>query len=153
MLAALAEAHGRGILHRDVKPENVLLAPSPAGEVARLTDFGLAKVLDVDLEGSMHLRTAQNIVLGTPEYMPPEQWQGQLIDARADVYATGVMLYELLAGRLPFSGPTVFAIFSAHLTHPPPPFPSGLPALARALEPVVIRALAKSPAARWATSR
>ena len=102
VLVALSEAHARGIFHRDVKPENVLLAPSGAGEVAKLTDCGLAKVLDSALEGAMQLRTAQNVVLGTPEYMAPEQWQGGVVDARTDVYATGVMLYELLVGRPPF---------------------------------------------------
>ena len=152
VLAALEEAHGRGILHRDVKPENVMLAPDPAhpvGEVARLTDFGLAKVLDRALEGSVILQTAQGAVMGTADYMPPEQWAGGAVDPRTDLYAVGVMLYELLTGRCPFRGETLREICAAHLTAPVPPFGAGVSDAARAFEPVVRRALAKRPGERF----
>ena len=149
VLAALEEAHRRGILHRDVKPENVLLLPSDDGEIAKLTDFGLAKVLDVALEGSQQLRTAQNIVLGTPDYMPPEQWQGSVQDARTDLYAVGVMLFEMLAGKTPFESKFLHALCIAHCTQPPPPLPAGLPTLAYRLEPIVRRALQKHPVDRF----
>jgi len=153
VLAALEEAHGRGILHRDVKPENVLLAPDathPLGEAARLTDFGLAKVLDAALEGSVILRTAQGAVMGTADYMPPEQWAGDAIDPRTDLYAVGVMLYELLTGRCPFRGDTLREICAAHLTASVPDFGGDVSDAARAFEPIVRRALAKRPADRFA---
>jgi hypothetical protein len=143
VLTALSEAHARGIMHRDVKPENVLLEPTPGGEIARLTDFGLAKVLDGALEGSFQLRTAQNIVLGTPEYMAPEQWQGGGIDARTDLYAVGAMLHELVVGRPPFESKFLHALCVAHVTQPPPTFPAHVSDAARPLEPIVLRALAK----------
>ncbi len=150
VLAALEEAHRRGILHRDVKPENVLLAPSDHGEIAKLADFGLAKVLDVSLEGSQQLHTAQNIVLGTPDYMSPEQWQGSAQDGRTDLYAVGVMLYEMLAGRAPFESQYLHALCIAHCTQPPPPLPAGLPVMAYRLEPIVRRAMQKHPVDRFA---
>jgi serine/threonine protein kinase len=149
VLAALAEAHGRGIIHRDVKPENVLLAPFPGGEVAKLTDFGLAKLLDGSLEGSFQLRTAQNILLGTPQYMPPEQWHGHALDGRTDLYAVGVMLYEMLVGRVPFDGRTVAEVCTGHLTSEVPAFPAAVPAAMRALEPVVRCALEKRTTDRF----
>lgn len=153
ILLALDEAHTIGIVHRDVKPENVMLESCPDGERARLTDFGLAKVLDQGLEGSQNLRTAQNVAIGTPEYMPPEQWQGARIDGRTDVYAVGVTLYEMLSGRLPFAANTLHALCVAHMTERPAALPKGLGALACALEPIVARALAKRPADRFPDAR
>ncbi len=152
VLAALTEAHSRGVLHRDVKPENVLLEPArehPVGEMARLTDFGLAKVLDASLEGSVMLRTAQGAVMGTADYMSPEQWQGGAVDPRSDLYSVGAMLYELLTGRAPFEGDSLRALAAAHVLQPPPPFGASLPAAARAFEPLVRRALAKRPSERF----
>lgn len=152
VLAALEEAHGRGILHRDVKPENVLLAADPShpvGESARLTDFGLAKVLDATLEGSVVLHTARGAVMGTADYMPPEQWAGGPVDPRTDLYAVGVMLYELLNGRCPFRGDSVRELCAAHLTAPVPPFVAEASEAARVFEAIVRRALAKRPAERF----
>jgi serine/threonine-protein kinase len=154
VLEALAEAHTRGVLHRDVKPENVLLsAEGGAEEVARLTDFGLAKVLDGALEGSQLLRTAQGVVMGTPDYMSPEQWQGVGLDGRADLYSVGAMLFEMLLGRPPFPAPSLMLSFQRHLRESIPMFPPEAPALARALEPVVRRALAKRPGERFPDAR
>jgi len=152
VLTALEEAHGRGILHRDVKPENVLLAPAPddpVGEVARLTDFGLAKILDDALEGSIALNTAQGMVMGTPEYMSPEQWRGSDLDARADLYAVGALLYEMLTASPPFTAPTLREIAWMHAEMDVPPMDAGLSAEARAYEPLVRVALAKDPARRF----
>jgi pSer/pThr/pTyr-binding forkhead associated (FHA) protein/tRNA A-37 threonylcarbamoyl transferase component Bud32 len=149
VLAALCEAHARGVIHRDVKPENILLARTPAGEVAKLTDFGLAKVVDASLDGSLHLRTAANAVLGTPEYMSPEQWRGRPVDARTDIYAMGVLLYEMLTGTAPFAGAELPAIYAGHLFEAPPAFDRALPAMALALEPLVRRALSKEPEDRF----
>ncbi len=152
VLSALTEAHSRGVLHRDVKPENVLLAPSPGhpvGEVARLTDFGLAKVLDAELEGSVMLRTAQGAVMGTADYMSPEQWQGGPVDPRSDLYSVGAMLYELLTGRAPFEASSLRELAVAHVMSPLRAFDEAVPKEARAFEPIARRALAKRPSERF----
>lgn len=155
VLCALSEAHARGLVHRDVKPENVMLSPTQGdriGEVARLTDFGLAKILDQSLEGSIVLRTAAGVVMGTPDYMSPEQWAGAALDERADLYAVGIMLYEMLLGRVPFEAPTLLALAGLHCHAEVPPFPPDAPPQARAFEPIVRRALAKRPEDRYATA-
>ncbi|MDO9017076.1 MAG: FHA domain-containing serine/threonine-protein kinase [Deltaproteobacteria bacterium] len=152
VLSALEEAHARGLVHRDVKPENVMLAPAagdPVGEVARLMDFGLAKILDQSLEGSVAVHTAAGVVMGTPDYMSPEQWAGAALDGRADLYAVGVMLYEMLLGRPPFEAPTLLALAALHCHAEVPPFPADAAPMLAALEPVVRRALAKRPEQRW----
>jgi hypothetical protein len=152
VLEGLIEAHARGILHRDVKPENVLLDPAadhPVGERAKLTDFGLAKVLDNALEGSVVLRTAQGVVMGTADYMSPEQWAGGPVDPRSDLYSTGAMFYELLTGRAPFHASTLREICAGHAIGVVPPFAEHVTAAARAFEPVVRRALAKRAADRF----
>ncbi len=155
VLSALAEAHAKGLVHRDVKPENVMLAPSDGdaiGEVARLTDFGLAKVLDERMEGSVVVRTAAGVAMGTPDYMSPEQWSGGAVDLRSDLYSVGVMLYEMLLGRVPFEGPSLMALAAAHHVAEVPAFPDDAPPAVRALESVVRRALAKRTDARWASA-
>ncbi len=152
VLAALAEAHRLGIVHRDVKPDNVLLARSATGEIARLTDFGIAKLLDTSVETALTVETAANVMLGTPQYMSPEQWKSTSIDGRADLYATAVMLYELLLGYFPFEAESLEGLCYAHMGVPPRPFPPDAPALIRALEPVVMRALEKEPEARFASA-
>ncbi len=143
VLAALYEAHSRGVIHRDVKPENIMLAPTDAGELAKLTDFGLAKVVDANLDASVHLHTAANAVLGTPDYMAPEQWKGGAIDPRTDLYAVGVLLFEMLCGRAPFAAKELPAVYAGHLFDAPPAFDRSMPAMALALEPVVRKALSK----------
>jgi predicted Ser/Thr protein kinase len=105
--SALDAAHRQGVIHRDIKPQNVLLAP---GGRVKVVDFGLARV------ASLSGVTATRTTIGTPEYMAPEQIQAQPVDPRADLYALGVLLYECLTGRPPFSGPDVFAVFQQHLT-------------------------------------
>ena len=154
VLAGLSEAHRHGVLHRDVKPQNVLLAQTPHGEIARLTDFGLAKAVRSAqlMEGAAAFQTAHNVVVGTPAYMSPEQWHALPLDGRTDVYSTGVMLYELLTGRPPFERRYVHAMLLAHTSEPPPPFSPRLPGIARALEPVVQRALAKGPDERFTSA-
>ncbi len=149
VLAALHEAHSKGVIHRDVKPENVMLAPTDAGELAKLTDFGLAKVVDANLDGSVHLHTAANAVLGTPDYMAPEQWKGSRVDPRTDLYAVGVLLYEMLCGRAPFGGRELPGIYGGHLFEEPPAFDHTMEPMALALEPVVMKALAKEPEQRF----
>src|SRR5204863_7232938 len=105
VLDALAHAHGQGVIHRDLKPDNVKVAPDPdrAAERVKILDFGIAKVIGAAEEavGDEKL-TEAGIAFGTPDYMSPEQALGQPVDARADLYSLGVMLFEMLAGRRPF---------------------------------------------------
>ncbi|HET7011024.1 MAG TPA: protein kinase, partial [Anaerolineales bacterium] len=138
---ALAYAHGHGIVHRDVKPANVLLERS--GRVI-LTDFGVAKILS----GTQF--TATGTVLGTPAYMSPEQGMGQPGDGRSDIYSLGVMLYEMATGRLPFDADTPLAVVMKHV-HEPLPLPKAVaPDLPESVERVILKALAKDPSQRYA---
>jgi serine/threonine-protein kinase len=116
-LAALAEAHSQSIVHRDLKPENIILEPvRSGGDFVKVVDFGLAKI-----RADTHQRgiTSPGIVCGTPEYMSPEQARGDELDARSDLYAVGVILYQLLTGRLPFEAESPTQVVLAHLTQAP----------------------------------
>lgn len=141
LASALSYAHEQGIIHRDVKPVNVLL--DRAGRPI-LSDFGIAKAL----AGSKEL-TRQGAGVGTPEYMSPEQCQGGPVDGRADIYALGVMLFESLTGRLPFMADNYPALAHSHI-YEPPPHPNAInPALDPAVSQVIITALMKNPAHRY----
>jgi len=149
VLDALTHAHGLGIVHRDIKPENVMLS----GRHALVMDFGVAKaasaaaVADSASSGTL---TALGLAIGTPTYMAPEQAAGLAdVDARADLYAVGVMAYELLTGQPPFTGATPQAILAAHLTVSAPPIAELRPDLAAPFAMAVMRCLEKEPAARW----
>jgi serine/threonine protein kinase len=110
---ALQAAHAKGIIHRDLKPENVMLAPDEDGMTVKLLDFGVAKLLSGERAGEN--QTEKGVALGTPKYMSPEQCTGGVVDARADLYAIGVMLFEAVVGRPPFDAPHYFQIFDMHL--------------------------------------
>ncbi len=139
---ALATAHEAGILHRDLKPSNVFLAQRPgAAERAVLLDFGLAKMIGGDEHGRL---TASGATMGTPMYMSPEQAQGLEVDVRTDVYSLAAILFEMLTGTPPFTGPTITAILSKVLMNPPPMMRSIEPGVPDSLEPVVRAALAKN---------
>ena len=141
---ALSYAHGLGIVHRDVKPSNVILTSDGRAVV---TDFGIARILGA----TSHTQTGVGI--GTPEYMSPEQGQGQPIDHRADIYSLGVMAYEMFTGRVPFNADTPLAIVLSHIRDPLP-LPSSLePRIGESTEQVLLKALAKDPNARYATAR
>jgi serine/threonine protein kinase len=148
--AALSEAHAQGVIHRDLKPGNVLLRD---GDRAVVVDFGMAKIMTGGGVGTTAL-TQHNMVFGTPEYMAPEQARGDELDARCDVYATGVILYELLTGGVPFVGATPLNVLTAHLTATPQPLRERAPdrQIPSALEAVTLHALAKKPARRYATA-
>jgi predicted Ser/Thr protein kinase len=130
--SALDAAHRQGVIHRDIKPQNVLLAP---GGRVKVVDFGLARV------SSLAGMTATRTTIGTPEYMAPEQIQAQPVDPQADLYALGVLLYECLAGRPPFSGPDVFAVFQQHLSGTVRPLAELRPEVPAWLERVVTSCL------------
>ncbi len=152
--ASLSDAHGRGIVHRDLKPDNVMLIQiGKRSDVVRVLDFGIAKLRDEQGDITAMPMTRAGDLLGTPQYMAPEQIRGEKVDARTDVYALGAMLYEMVTGRLPFEGPSLMAILSKHLTELPVP-----PHLRRSdlgiplpLSQVIMDALQKDPAARPAT--
>lgn len=141
---ALQAAHEQGIIHRDVKPSNVLLTNQ---NIPMLSDFGIAKVLDP--AGKSETLTSEGTTVGTPEYMAPEQWHDSAVDARADIYALGVVLYELLTGRPPFKGRNTTGTMLAALTEPIPPARSFAPDLPMELIAVVEKALAKKPDERY----
>lgn len=148
--SALGSAHAAGIIHRDVKPENVMLRPD--GYV-KVLDFGLAKLTVRGAtrdETTMVVHTAPGIVMGTMHYMSPEQLRGDDVDARADVFSLGVLLYEMVGGRRPFEASSASGIIAAILTEPPPPLHEGIPAEVRA---IVTKALAKNRNERFANAR
>jgi eukaryotic-like serine/threonine-protein kinase len=139
---ALSYAHSRGIVHRDIKPENILLESSHA----MVADFGIARALTA---GGDRL-TATGLAIGTPAYMSPEQATGdEVVDGRSDLYALGCVLYEMLAGQPPFTGPTVESILSQHLAAEPPHVTSLRPAVPAPVAGAIQRALAKTPADRF----
>ncbi len=153
VLGALSLAHQHGIVHRDIKPDNVLLARTTDYEVAKLADFGIAKLLDATFEPVPTVKTEKNIVLGTPHYMAPEQWQGIKVDGRTDLYAAGAMFFELLTGRTPFEEETdLHMLAGAHMTSAPPPLPDDAPPAIRAFEHIWLRALSKKPGDRYPTA-
>lgn len=147
VLDALAAAHARGVQHRDLKPDNIMLAPS--GRIT-LVDFGIAKFATTTPNAA---RTETGAILGTPHYMAPEQAQGRPVDGRADVYAMGVVLYEMITGVRPFGGDSLFEILRQHVSEPPvPPSHHGVPHLTPDFEQVIMVALAKAPEQRFASA-
>ncbi len=141
---ALAFAHERGVIHRDIKPANILL---PQDDWPLLADFGLAKME----HAARPNLTMPGQVLGTMAYAAPEQIQESSIDARVDIYSLGIVLYELLTGRLPFQGETAFDFLMARLTDPPVPLLQANPNVPNIFVPILDRALAKNPKSRYQT--
>jgi serine/threonine-protein kinase len=158
---ALIAAHQKGIVHRDLKPENIMLLPpdpsDPTVEHVKVLDFGIAKILERDkapLSESApnslanSVLTTVGMVVGTPAYMSPEQCRGETIDARSDLYACGILLYQLIAGRLPFAGDNAMELAVKHVRAEPPPIHVLLPSVNRDLEKLILTALGKWPAQR-----
>jgi eukaryotic-like serine/threonine-protein kinase len=139
---ALDYAHQQGVIHRDIKPDNVLF---DEGGNALLTDFGLTRMV----EGGISLTGTG--VIGTPAYMSPEQGQGMRLDHRSDIYSLGIILYEMMTGNVPFSADTPVAVIFKHVSDPLPLPRSQRPDLPEAAENVILKALAKEPNQRWST--
>jgi serine/threonine-protein kinase len=143
--SALAFAHDAGVVHRDIKPDNVLIS----GDAAMVTDFGVAKALSAATSGGESGVTSLGMALGTPAYMSPEQASADpSVDHRSDIYAWGVLAYELLTGTTPFAGRTQQAMLAAHTTEPPQPIDLRRPAIPAPLARLVMRCLEKRPADR-----
>ncbi len=147
--AALDCAHERGVIHRDIKPANILMTPEKR---LLLTDFGLVKIVAEGRMPQMRL-TGVGAPVGTPDYMAPEQVIGEEVDARADLYSLGVILYQMVTGTTPFQGETPMQIAAQHLQIPPPSPQMLRPDLPAAAEQVILRALAKRPADRYASAQ
>ena len=145
---ALGAAHDAGIVHRDMKPENIFLVKRGSNEdFVKIVDFGIAKMSDIETDGAPGRKlTKTGMIFGTPEYMSPEQASGRELDHRVDVYAMGVILFEMLGGRVPFVGDTFMGILTQQMFEPPPPLREVNPNLniSAALEAVVMGALSKS---------
>src|SRR6476620_10573689 len=139
----LSFAHQQGLVHRDVKPQNVLL--NGDGQ-AKVTDFGIARSMDVQ-----HGMTQTGTVLGTSDYIAPEQAQGQRVDEHTDIYSLGVVLYELLTSEVPFPGENFVAVAMRHINEEPPPIRDKRPDVSPRLEAAVQRAMAKRPEDRFET--
>lgn len=156
MCRALGAAHMRGVVHRDMKPENVFLHRTEEGdEIVKIVDFGIAQLRgreDHNEEQPTRRRlTRTGVIFGTPEYMSPEQAKGKTADLRVDIYAVGIILYEMFTGAVPFTGDTFMAVLSAHLTQTVPPMRQWVPDLgvSQELESIVLKALAKDPDDRF----
>jgi eukaryotic-like serine/threonine-protein kinase len=147
MSLGLMRAHELGVVHRDLKPENVMATPLASGKPhIKILDFGMARLL---AGGPGTPLTRKGAVFGTPEYMSPEQAMGQPVDQRADQYAFGVMLFEMLAGKRPFSAKTPLEMLQKHLREAPPKLCAAVPTVPPAIEIVVERMMAKQPADRY----
>jgi eukaryotic-like serine/threonine-protein kinase len=147
ILSALDAAHKMGVVHRDIKPSNVFLVTRDGVETAKLFDFGIA----LNDRAAVKLSIA-GAAFGTPEYMSPEMARGEKVDGRADLYSVGVMLFEMLTGRLPFVRQDPLDLLRDHLGAEPPLLRSVAPELPEGLERVIARALVKQPAERFASA-
>jgi len=153
ILRALEHAHAAGVVHRDLKPENIMLVEREGQrDVVKILDFGIAKVTEP--ASGQEALTQAGVIFGTPEYLSPEQALGEPVDARADIYAAGIILYEMLAGRRPFENEDKVKIISMHLSHAPPRIRDVSPTVdvPLPLEQAVMQALEKTREHRFATA-
>ncbi|HEX5735559.1 MAG TPA: protein kinase [Blastocatellia bacterium] len=142
---ALEAAHSAGVIHRDIKPDNIMIAEYEGGDWVEVADFGVAKIQeDVNRRAAL---TGANFIIGTPRYMSPEQCEEKPVDARSDIYSLGVVVYEMLTGDAPFEGNST-RLLIAHSTEPPMPLSLKRPDISPAVEAIVMRALHKDPSRR-----
>jgi len=164
VLAALAVAHDMGVIHRDLKPENIMIVPGTgddgrAVDVVKVCDFGIAKILQPATApaGSTNQprrkRSSTGLIVGTPAYMSPEQARGEAQDARSDLYAVGIILYELLTGSLPFEAETPLGFALKHVSELPERPSARVPAVDPELEAICLKAISKTPADRYQNAR
>jgi eukaryotic-like serine/threonine-protein kinase len=152
---ALSAAHAKGVVHRDMKPENVFLQRTPDGEeIVKIVDFGIAQLRTNEeaAAGAKQRRlTRTGMIFGTPEYMSPEQAGGKHADLRADIYAVGIILYEMFTGAVPFTGETFLGVLAKHLNETAPPMSAVYPEVGISLElqATILRALEKAPESRY----
>ncbi len=159
-LAALSVAHGNGIVHRDLKPENIMIVPDEDDDrrdCVKVCDFGIAKLTDARaFKSNEDVTTALTVghaLIGTPEYMSPEQARGDALDARADLYALGVVLYRMLTGKLPFEAENVIGLAVKQIMEQPKPPSMIQPNVNPRLEAICLRAMKKDPADRYASAK
>ena len=160
MARALHHAHQRGIVHRDVKPQNMLISASDPNEIL-LSDFGIAKIFDSSSNHETLLQTAPgkmnsdpsqtsaDQMVGTADYMAPEQINRQPVDARTDVYALGIVFFQMLSGQVPFTSTTIQGLLFQQVYTPPKPVRELNPNVPEVLEKIILRALAKAPEQRF----
>jgi serine/threonine-protein kinase len=161
VLAAVAVAHEMGVLHRDLKPENILILHTTGDDdreqdVVKVCDFGIAKIIAPTANEPVRRRrqaVTAGFIVGTPEYMAPEQVLGGKVDARCDIYSMGVILYQLLAGRLPFEGDDSIGVAMKRIAEDPPPPSTYRPDVDPRLEAICLKAMNRIPAGRFQTAR
>ncbi len=147
MCHGLEAAHEQGVVHRDIKPQNMLILPERAE--LKIMDFGIARRSEVESGAPGSGLTTAGMVMGTPDYMPPEQAQGEAADFRSDIYSLGVVLFESFTGQLPFTGDTIMKIVLGHIQNPPPRPRSISPRVPAELEAVILKCLEKDPKRRY----
>lgn len=148
--SVLAQVHSVGIIHRDIKPENIFLHQSVYGEVVKILDFGIAKLMGDTLDLNVGRLTGTGTLVGTPTYMSPERLSSKHYDGKSDIYSLGILFYELLAGRPPFNpdDDNIWALIHMHLVEEPPPVRAFNPTVPVEVENIIMRTLVKNPAER-----
>lgn len=150
LASGLAAAHEKGVIHRDLKPENVIVT---AGDLLKILDFGLARGTEPESDAPTVLRTQTGFVMGTAEYMSPEQARGTIVGPQSDIFSLGIVLYEMLTGETPFHRASAVETMNAILIADPPPVSSLAPAVSEAVDALVARCLEKDPAQRFSSAR
>jgi serine/threonine-protein kinase len=149
---ALDEAHSKNVVHRDMKPENVMICPKRGDpDFVKVLDFGIAKIRDGSGDAAT-FQTATGLIFGTPEYMSPEQIRGEELDGRSDLYSLGIMIYQMLTNKLPFAGNSILEIATKHISYPPPSVREILPDVPEKIDKTILRLLSKKRENRFTSA-